>query len=48
MTQKDGLEEFKKNEKVIAFSDDWRKEFKNGLTEKYLGEMRKNLAAARK
>jgi len=48
MSQKDGLEQFKKNEKTIAFTDDWRKEFKNSLSQKDLAEMRKNLNAAKK
>jgi len=48
MAQKDGLEQFKKNEKTIAFTEDWRKEFKNSLSQKDLAELRENLNAARK
>ena len=48
MTRNDGLEQFKKNEKTIAFTDDWRKEYKSNLSEKDLAEMRENLRAARR
>jgi hypothetical protein len=48
MTQNDGLEQFKKNEKTIAFTEDWRKEYKNSLSPEDLAEVRKNLADARK
>jgi len=48
MTQADGLELFKKNEKTIAFTDAWRKEFISNLSKDDLAEMQKNLTAARK
>jgi hypothetical protein len=48
MTQKDGLEQFRKNEKTITFTDSWREKFKSSLSEKNLAEMRENLNAARK
>ena len=48
MTQRNGLEQFKKNEKTIAFTEDWRKEFKNSLSQRDLAKMRENLNNARK
>ena len=48
MTQEDGLEQFRKNEKTITFTDSWREKFKSSLSEKDLAEMRENLNAARK
>jgi hypothetical protein len=48
MTQKDGLEQFQKNEKTITFSEDWRKEFKSKLSEKEIADMRDALREARK
>jgi len=47
MTQEDGLEQFNKNEKTIAFTEDWRKEFINSLSKEDLAEMRKNLDDAK-
>jgi len=43
MTQKEGQEQFKKNEKTIAFTDEWRTKFKSGLSKEDLAEMRENL-----
>jgi hypothetical protein len=48
MSQEDGLEQFQKNEKTIAFTEDWRKEFKSSLSQEDLAEMRENLNTAKK
>ena len=48
MKQSEGLEQFQKNEKTIAFTDAWRQEFKGGLSQKDLAEVRENLNAAKK
>ena len=48
LTQNDGLEQFKKNEKTIAFTENWRRDFKNSLSREDLAELRENLSAARK
>jgi len=48
MTKADGLEQFMKNEKAIAFTDDWRKEFMRNLSKDDLAKMQENLKAARK
>ena len=48
MTQKDGIEQFQNNEETIAFTDEWRNEYKSSLSEKDLAELRENLSAARK
>ena len=48
LTQNDGLEQFKKNEKTIAFTDDWRKGFISSLSKEDLAEMSKNLDDAKK
>jgi hypothetical protein len=47
-TQKDGQEQFMKNEKTIAFTDDWRKEFINSLSKEDLAKMRESLNDAKK
>jgi hypothetical protein len=48
MTKEDGLEQFKKNESTITFTDSWRENFKSSLSEKDLAEVRENLNDARK
>jgi hypothetical protein len=48
MKQNEGLEQFQKNEKTIVFTDDWRQEFKGGLSQKDLAEVREKLNAAKK
>jgi len=48
MTQANGLEQFRKNEKTISFTDAWRKEFLSSLSKDDLAKMRENLRAARR
>jgi len=48
LPQEDGLEQFKKNDKTIVFTEDWRKEFTGSLSQKDLAEVRENLNAAKK
>jgi len=43
LSQKIGQEEFKKNERSIAFTDAWRTKYKSSLPAKYLAELRENL-----
>jgi len=47
LTPNDGAEQLKRNEKTIAFTEDWRTEYKGGLSEKDLAELRENLSDAR-
>ena len=48
MSQEDGLEQSQKNDKTIAFTEDWRNEYKSSLSEEDLAEMRESLNAAKK
>jgi hypothetical protein len=48
MSQKDGLEQYQKNDKTITFTEEWRKDFKNKMSKEDLAELRKNLSEARK
>ena len=47
MSQEDGLAQFNRNQRSIAFSDAWREEYKNSLSQAYLGQLNENIAAAR-
>jgi len=47
MTREEGQEEFQKRT-IITFSDNWRKEFKSGLSEEFMAEVRKELVEAKK
>jgi len=47
MTQAEGQEEFQKR-KIVTFSEEWRKEYKSGLTEELMTEVRNELVEAKK
>jgi len=47
MPREEGQQEFQKRQ-IITFSDDWRKEFKSGLSEEFMAEVRAQVAEARK
>ncbi|GBU26506.1 hypothetical protein R84B8_00016 [Treponema sp. R8-4-B8] len=48
LSRQEGQEMLKKNENNIAFTEDWRKEFKSSLSKDELAELRDNLNSARK